>query len=284
MGRRGPEPAPFVLMLQLCTAYPQDSRNVSRSHREPALLGPARSTPCVSVSQHTLVSSVNPYNWTPLSCNFASIIQGWEIREGGGVYERIQYADVEAKKANCNDEAEGAQTEIHRGLANEGAEPAGSRPCCFTAAAVWHVTLAVAGCASLTDRRRHFTERTPQCAAYVRPQTLDANRGHSDKEWCGYISVRILKPAQSLIWLKYNCDPLPGSAELCRTESRRLTMSLQTAVDVWTASYIKSREASLVRLMGALSPPDKQRQRAIAILVAAIAAAKRHRAAWSSSG
>jgi hypothetical protein len=60
-------------------------------------------------------------------------------------------------------------------------------------------------------------------------------------------------------------------------------MSLQTAVDVWTASYIKSREASLARLMGALSPPDKQRQRAIAILVAAIAAAKQHRAAWSSS-
>jgi hypothetical protein len=38
-------------------------------------------------------------------------------------------------------------------------------------------------------------------------------------------------------------------------------MSLQTAVDVWTARYIKSREASLARLMGALSPPDKQRQR-----------------------
>ena len=60
-------------------------------------------------------------------------------------------------------------------------------------------------------------------------------------------------------------------------------MSLQTAVDVWTARYIKSREASLARLMGALSPPDKQR-RAIVILVAAIAAAKRHRAAWSCSG
>jgi hypothetical protein len=58
----------------------------------------------------------------------------------------------------------------------------------------------------LTDRRRHFMERTPQCAAYVRPQTLDANRGHSDKEWCGYISVRVLKPTdiQSLIWLKNN--------------------------------------------------------------------------------
>src|SRR6202035_1630152 len=31
------EPAPFVLMLQLCTAYPQDGGNGSRSHREPAL-------------------------------------------------------------------------------------------------------------------------------------------------------------------------------------------------------------------------------------------------------
>jgi hypothetical protein len=61
-------------------------------------------------------------------------------------------------------------------------------------------------------------------------------------------------------------------------------MSLQTAVDAWTARYIKSREASLARLMGALSPPDEQRQRAIAILVASIAAAKRHRAAWSGSG
>jgi hypothetical protein len=32
-------------------------------------------------------------------------------------------------------------------------------------------------------------------------------------------------------------------------------MSLQTAVDAWTSRYIKSKEASLARLMGALSPP-----------------------------
>jgi hypothetical protein len=51
----------------------------------------------------------------------------------GGSHERIQYADVEAKKAaNRNDEAEGAQTEIHRSFANEGAEPTGPRPCRFS--------------------------------------------------------------------------------------------------------------------------------------------------------
>jgi hypothetical protein len=51
-----------VLALKLCTAYPQGSRNGPRSHRESALLGPARSTPRVSVLQHTMVSSVNSYN------------------------------------------------------------------------------------------------------------------------------------------------------------------------------------------------------------------------------
>jgi len=35
-GARAQVRAP-VLMLRLCTAYPQDSRNGSRSHREPAL-------------------------------------------------------------------------------------------------------------------------------------------------------------------------------------------------------------------------------------------------------
>jgi hypothetical protein len=66
----------------------------------------------------------------------------------GGIHERIQYADVEAKKAtNRNDEAEGAQTEVHRSFANEGAEPTGPRPCRFSAAAVWHVSPFVAGCA-----------------------------------------------------------------------------------------------------------------------------------------
>jgi hypothetical protein len=63
-------------------------------------------------------------------------------------HERIQYAAVETKKANRNDEAESTQTEIHRSFANEGAEPKGPRPCRFSAAAVWRVTPAVAGCAS----------------------------------------------------------------------------------------------------------------------------------------
>ena len=71
-------------------------------------------------------------------------LQGRGIRGGSN-----EYADVEAKKAaNRNDEAEGAQTEIHRSFANEGAEPTGPRPCRFSAAAVWHVSPFVAGCAS----------------------------------------------------------------------------------------------------------------------------------------
>jgi hypothetical protein len=71
-------------------------------------------------------------------------LQGWEIR--GGSHERIQYTDVEAKKAaNRNDEAEGTQTEIHRSFANEGAEPTGPRPCRFSAAVVWHMRPAAAG-------------------------------------------------------------------------------------------------------------------------------------------
>jgi hypothetical protein len=57
-------------------------------------------------------------------------------------------------------------------------------------------------------------------------------------------------------------------------------MNLQAAVDAWTSRYIKSREASLARLMGALSSPDERRRGLIAGLAAAIAAAKRHRAAF----
>ena len=64
------------------------------------------------------------------------------------------------------------------------------------------------------------------------------------------------------------------------TESGSLTMNLQAAVDAWTSRYIKSREASLARLMGALSPPDERRHRLIASLAAAIAAAKRYRVAF----
>jgi hypothetical protein len=57
-------------------------------------------------------------------------------------------------------------------------------------------------------------------------------------------------------------------------------MSLQAAVDAWTSRYIKSREASLARLTGALNAPDERRHRLIAGLRAAIAAAKRHRVAF----
>jgi hypothetical protein len=73
-------------------------------------------------------------------------LQGRGIR--GGVHERIQYADVESKNAtNCNDEAEGAQTEIHRSFANEGAE-SGPRPCRFSASAVLSERRSAADCAS----------------------------------------------------------------------------------------------------------------------------------------
>jgi hypothetical protein len=54
-------------------------------------------------------------------------------------------------------------------------------------------------------------------------------------------------------------------------------MNLQAAVDAWTSRYIKSREASLARLMGTLS---ERRHRLTAGLTAAIAAAKRHRIAF----
>ena len=57
-------------------------------------------------------------------------------------------------------------------------------------------------------------------------------------------------------------------------------MTLQAAVDAWTSRYIRSKEASLARLTGALSPPDERGHRLIAGLTAAIAAAKRHRIAF----
>jgi hypothetical protein len=57
-------------------------------------------------------------------------------------------------------------------------------------------------------------------------------------------------------------------------------MSLQATVDAWTSRYIRSKEASLARLMAALSPPDRCRQVRIADLMVAIAAAKRHRSVF----
>jgi hypothetical protein len=106
-------------MLRLCTAYPQDSKNGSRSDRESALLGRRGHSLCLSFA-HSVVSSVKLYNLDSTSAQFRLNLQG-EFE--GGVHERIQYADVDAKKANRNDEAEGAQTEIRRSFANEGAGP-----------------------------------------------------------------------------------------------------------------------------------------------------------------
>jgi hypothetical protein len=119
-----------------------DCRNGPRSHRESGILS-RRGHSCVSISQHRVVSSVKLHNLDSTSMQFRLNLQGLGIL--GGVHERIQYADVEAKKANRNDEAESAQTEIHRSFANEGAEPKGPRPCRFSAAAVWHVSPFAAG-------------------------------------------------------------------------------------------------------------------------------------------
>jgi hypothetical protein len=52
-------------------------------------------------------------------------------------------------------------------------------------------------------------------------------------------------------------------------------MSLQAAVDAWTAWYIKSREANRSRLIGVSSFPDERRHHLIAGPTATIAAAKR---------
>jgi hypothetical protein len=87
---------------------------------------------------------------------------------GGRVHERIQYADVEAKKANRNDEAEGAQTEIHRGLANEGAEPAGSAPLFFYNRSRLACDASRCRLRFLTDRRRRFiTDPRPEASSVL---------------------------------------------------------------------------------------------------------------------
>ncbi len=102
------------------------------------------STNPVSIWQQSVVSSAMWHSLDSTPMQFRLNLPSRGIR--GGSHERIQYADVEAKKAaNSNDEAEGAQTEIHRSFANEGAEPTGPRPCRFRAAVVWYVRLSVAG-------------------------------------------------------------------------------------------------------------------------------------------
>ena len=133
-GGAGPKPGAFVLMLQLCTAYPQVAGNRSRSDRESRVIRPAWA-PFVSVSQQSVASSAKRSNLDSTPMQFRLNLQR-PGNSSGGVDERIQYADVEAKEApNCDDEAEVAQTEIHRSFANEGAGPAGPRPCHFSAAA-----------------------------------------------------------------------------------------------------------------------------------------------------
>ncbi len=62
-----------------------------------------------------------------------------------GIHERIQYAEADAKKANRNDEAESAQTEVHRSFAKEGAEPTGPRLFVVIVSAASRVRPAVAG-------------------------------------------------------------------------------------------------------------------------------------------
>jgi hypothetical protein len=54
-------------------------------------------------------------------------------------------------------------------------------------------------------------------------------------------------------------------------------MNLQAAVDAWTSRYIRSKEASLARLMGMLSPLDDRR---LIARLADVAAVKQHRAAF----
>jgi hypothetical protein len=88
---------------------------------------------CVSVSQRTTAFVSQPERFRL----HTHAIPPQSPRPGNsrGPYERFQYAGVEAKKAtNRNDEAEGAQTEIHRSLANEGAEPPDPRHCRISAA------------------------------------------------------------------------------------------------------------------------------------------------------
>jgi hypothetical protein len=108
-------------MLRLCTVCPQHSTDGSRSHREPELLGWAWS---LFVSQFRNTRWVRSQN-VQFRLHIRAIPpQSPRPGNSRGVHERIQYADVEAKKAtNRNDEAEGAQTEIRRSFANEGAEP-----------------------------------------------------------------------------------------------------------------------------------------------------------------
>ena len=158
----GPKPRAFVLMLQLCTAYPQAAGNGSRSDRESALLGRRGATFCVSVSQQSVASSAERHNLdsTPVQCRPS--VRGPGIRSGA-FYERSKRAGFEAKKAaNRNDEAEVAQTEIHRSCAKKGAEPTGPRPCRFTAAAAWHVRRSAAGCASCSiGAGRFIIDRAP---------------------------------------------------------------------------------------------------------------------------
>ena len=138
-GGRGADLSPRPLFL--CCGYAQLIHGRAETDQDRIVnlrfSGRRGHTLCLSFA-HSVVSSVKPYNLDSTSMQFRLNLQGQGIR--GGAHERIQYTDVEAKKAtNRNDEAEGAQTEIHRSFANEGAEPTGPRPCRFSAAAASHV-------------------------------------------------------------------------------------------------------------------------------------------------
>lgn len=53
-------------------------------------------------------------------------------------------------------------------------------------------------------------ERTPM-RYHVRPQPQRRqSKGHSDKEWCGYISVRVIKPTDMLLLICLKIHPLSG--------------------------------------------------------------------------
>ena len=99
----------------------------------------------VPLSQQSGVFASQSYNLdsTSLQGRLSFERLGNSVR---GVYEKIEYAGFETKKdSNRNDEAEIAQSEIHRSGTDEGAEPAGPRRCHFTDRAAWRVTPAADG-------------------------------------------------------------------------------------------------------------------------------------------
>src|SRR4051794_26710484 len=109
-------------MLHLCTAYPQDTGNNSRSDRESTFF-------FVTASQHSTVSSASLYNLDSTPTQRRPSLQTLGHSSGGRVHETIQHAEGEANEApNRIDETQSAQTETHSGVAEADAEPTGPRP------------------------------------------------------------------------------------------------------------------------------------------------------------